>query len=246
MMTEQKPYTPDPSFQSVDVMLPEEKKKQQIAKIAAASVTGALTKTANPQPSVAAQGLDWLTRKTRDMMPTDGWAGELFGSKADGVGQVPAVLGLGVPLGLGAMYAGFKGTHGLVDSLRQHEVDSKLKKTKEDYSNFVLKNLANKQASDAAVERELDDLADLYEKDAVANPLAPITDNLQRVKNYAESIYAPYALLSALGAGKLSYDYFKKRSPEEIQEEALHRRAKERYGGTTPIFLEPKPGGDPV
>jgi hypothetical protein len=49
-----------------------------------------------------------------------------------------------------------------------------------------------------------------------------------------------YALLSALLSGKLSYDYFKKRSQKSVSEEAFRRRAKERAGGMSPIHLEAK------
>ena len=249
LMSEPKPYTPDPSYQSVDVMLPEKKKQEQVAKLAASQLTDALVKDAGVG-SAGQSVVDWLHKLTYPYVPRGGGLGHFFGDQATTPWEVPAFYTLGAPLGAAAAYGGFKLTHDLVDNQRKRQLEDRLAKTKGDYARFVQENLANKTAADTTIEAELDELADLCEKKAqtgwgegLANMMPDIG---WHALNAYESAYYPYALLSALTAGKLSYDYFKKRSPQEVNEEALQRRAKERYGGTTPIYLEPSPGGSPV
>lgn len=233
LLTQNKPYTPDPSYQSVDVMLPEKKKKANIEKLAKEGARGLA--------EILADATQKYWPKSNDLL------GRFFGSQSTSLADVPAFWTLGTLGGLGAGYAGFKGTHDIVDSLRKRELDANLQKTRDEYADFVRKNLANKHASDEEIETELDQLVTECEKRGAGESWWDWMTNLPtHAVNYGASAYIPYALLSALATGKISYDYFKKRSPEKIQEEALQRRAKERYGGTTPIYLEPAPGGEPV
>jgi hypothetical protein len=231
LLTEDKPYSPDPSFQSVDIVVPKKKKPlDALPKFAAAALT---TKLAEG-PSIITQFADAVDKH----LPTgNNILGNFFGDDASSRWTVPALAGLGLPLATLAAYGGLKAGRGIVDWRRKAELDAKLQKTQDEYKNFVEQNLAHKHAS-AQVECALDELADLYEKDA----LWPISDPRQAavdIKNVFAGPYTAYALLSALGAGKLSYDYFKKRSPEKIQEAALRQRALERYGGAKPIYLSP-------
>lgn len=232
MLTEDKPYSPDPSYQPVDIVVP--KKKQApgaLPKMAAASLT---TKLAEGKPE-AAGVFNQVADAIYPHLPKEGLPGWFFGNGASSPYTVPALLGLGLPLAGAAAYGGMNIGRGIVDWRRKADLDSQLKRKQDEYKAFVEQNLAHKHASDAEVERELDELADLYEKNALVDPKQIASD----AGGIGTGLYTAYALAAALGAGKLSYDYFKKRSPEKIQEEALRQRAIERHGGAKPIYLSP-------
>jgi hypothetical protein len=239
MLSQPKPYQPEPSFQSVDVALPEEHKRDKLAG-AAELLDGAAPR------SIA----DTITNAIAPHIPHG--MGGFWGDHASTPWAIPALYTLGIPAIAAAGYGGFKATQSLTDTARKTELAAQLAATKKQYGKYVRHALTNKQAGDLGntIEHELDELASLCEKKAGDSPggeLAKLVPSLfYHGSNLAQSAYYPFALLSALTTGKLSYDYFKKRSPEAVNEEALRRRAKERAGGASPIYMTPAPGGNPV
>jgi len=248
MLAAPKTYEPEPSYQSVGIALPRERKRDKVAGDLDPTLPGAsMLKNIKPRSVV-----DSVTKFLYPHIPKDGPVGSFFGNTTSTPWENPALYTLGTLGALGAGYGGYKLTHGLGDRSRKSELDQELAGVKHDYGKLVRRALSNKEASDKSleIEQELDSLADLCEKQAIVperGSLAKITPSFMfHGANLASSAFLPFAVLSALGAGKLSYDYFKKRQPQAIAEEALRQRSKERAGGTTPIYMTPLPGGDPV
>jgi hypothetical protein len=219
MMRPESSFEPAPTFQPVGIKLPHEEESEE--------EKFSMDKEAVWPISQLSEGASKLT----EGLP---WGETLFfGRGASHPNNVPALLGLGLPLSALALYGGWKGTDALLDWRRKREMEGELEKTREEYERLLNETLAKHGADEAGIEAELDELAEMattMEKDA-GYP----SDFLS--KGYG--FLAAYAMLSALASGKLSYDYFKKRNQRTVAEEALKRRAKERTGGVAPIYLQP-------
>jgi len=180
-----------------------------------------------------------------------GPAGFFFGDKSTTAGAVPAMWALGIP----AMAAGFGGSYMLADKLldwrRKSELKARERRAKKEYQKLLDELMAKRGSDDASIEDALDELADLCfnqtEKQAQQgaapdfDPNAPAS-TWWNAPGAVTGLLASYALLSAIASGKVSYDYFRKRSPQRVTEEALRRRSKERTGGMAPIQLSPGTG----
>jgi len=138
--------------------------------------------------------------------------------------SVPFSTGIGWPLAALAAVGGFGLTDKLIAARQKKVKDEELEEAKEQYQQ-MLRESFSKSSSD----QMLDAIADGTEKCAssVINPIAGGA--------------LAYALIAAALSGKLSYDYFKGRSEEEITEEAIRERAKQRAGGgMLPAYVTPK------
>lgn len=233
LATAKDPYEPSPSTQPVPIMLPKKKRKLGVEKMAG-KLSDAMSGITAPLFKK-----DWGNDKAN-------W---FFGHDAVDPWKVPALHTLAWPAGIGAMAAGYTALAGAGERAREDSVDEELEEAKKEYQRIVQQTLANKRAS---IDAELDELADLYLKQASAAPPIPSSSGAPipkpntftgqpgaDVKNIFGSVYLPYAVIAAIMSGKMGYDYVNKRSPEKVTEEALRRRAKERFGGVTPIYLEP-------
>jgi len=212
-------FSPTPSFQSIGIMMPEEEEE--------AEKTG-MDKEAVPNPGA------WLYDKLKGATEDLPWGESTFwGRQASSPYSNPALWTLGLPAAMVSGYGGWKLVDKILDWRRRQELDSELEGAKDEYEQLLNATLAKQSADDTSIEQELDDLAEI-----VTEPVekqAAISD----IPSQGLGMLLSYAMLSALASGKLSYDYFKKRNERLIAEEALKRRAKERFGGTTPIQLKP-------
>lgn len=215
-----KSYRPEPSAQNVPIFLPkEEDPDEQLAALA--------EKTADDGGVLGP-----LFHKDWGSAPLN-W---FFGKNMTSPWAIPALWTLGFGGLLGGTAAGYKGLDALLHSAHKQELKGELRQTRNQYKQIV-NRLLSKQSASRSMEEDLDELADLYmEKKAIPNWI-------HNVGGFTGGAALTYALLSALLSGKLSYDYFKKRSQRAISEEALRRRSKERFGGMTPISLSPTAKG---
>ena len=213
-------FRPSPSYQPVDVVLPEEEEEEKFAhdKEAGGPVGAAYDKLTD-----MTSGLPWGKN----------W---FFGKGSTSPMTVPALWTLGMPGAMLAGYGGWSGVDKLLDSRRQSELEGEQTQVKKQYEQLLRETMAKHGDDAAGLEADLDELADM----AFDGPekTAELTD----WRNTGASMALSYAVLSALASGKLSYDYFKKRNQRTVAEEALKRRAKERTGGVSPIYLQPATG----
>ena len=166
-----------------------------------------------------------------------------FATKETGI---PLTLGLGLPLSLLAFYGGYKGIGSLINKRRKTEKEDELQDAKRRYAE--LSNSRAKHASDdldtlsATCVREL-------EKQSENEPGGPVkavhrvvggVPGAGDMLGWGGGLGLAYALLSGAGAGKLSYDFFRKRSRPKVLEEALKERNKRRAretGGVAPAYF---------
>jgi hypothetical protein len=142
------------------------------------------------------------------------------------------------PLALGggaaAMYGGYKLTDKILDMQRQHELERSLAKSKQEYERAVQERLkAAEYVDNTGAVDLLDDLA----MEGIKKQADSIKDKLMNAGATGLSLYATYALLAALGAGKMTYDITRKTAPGKITEKALAERARQRYGMTPPMYI---------
>lgn len=206
-------YNPTPSYQRVGIATADEDEKQ-----------------AADDPF--SQGVDWLAGLTEKAFP---WGKTpFFGRGASSAGAVPAYLGIGIPAASLAMMGSWGLTDKVLDWRRKQELNNRLQAARSEYQRLLNEALVKHSADEDGIEAELDELADIVtageEKTAFTLTDAP---------GYAGGALTAYALLSLLGSGLASYNFFRSRNQRTIAEEALKRRAKERAGGVAPLYLEP-------
>jgi len=206
-------FEPSPSFQQVDIPLPNEEEEQKKA----ADSSNLYDKLVN-----TTSGLPW----------GESW---FWGKGSSTPGTVPALWTIGAPSAILAGFGGWKLVDAIMDWRRKSQLENELSGKKREYAR-LLEETTSKHASDeAGIEAELDELADMATRGVEKS--AAVTD----AWNAGLSALLFYSVLSSLMGGKLSYDYFKKRNQRRIAEEALRRRAKERFGGVTPVHLQAVP-----
>jgi len=213
MMQPKSKLDPTPTSQQVSMALPE--KDEKIA-------------------GVGADTLDWLQGLTAGAFNGKGyWSG----SEADTAQGVPNLYALGLPAAALAGIGGWKAVDTVADHRDQAEGTNELERAKLEYQKLLQETMAKHSADEQGIEAELDELADMVEgQDKQAGTLGEYTGP-------PAGTLAAYAILSALASGKLSYDYFRKRNQKDIAEDALRRRAKERTGGVSPIYMAPTTEG---
>ena len=206
-------YVPTPSYQAVDMPVPaHEEEEEKAASDVLADTYKALTNlTSGPWGKSVA-----------------------FGKGATEPAGVPAFWPLAGLASIGGGIAGWKGTDAVLDRRRKAEIDDELQQAREEYAQLLAATMA--KHGEAVIEDALDELADAVTAPREKRAAPTVMDGA----GMAGGWLATYALLSALMSGKLSYDYFRKRNQKSIAEEALKRRAKERSGGVSPIYLQAK------
>lgn len=164
---------------------------------------------------------------------------------------IPYTYTLGLPLAALGFGAGYGGMDKLLDSRRRAERKQEIERVKQQYYEL----LQGKTASEADMFDQLaEKTAAVIEKTAnpapapPQHPLAPISnalpdwlskETLPQLGGMAANLYGASALLAALGAGKLSYDYFRSTSKRKTLEEALRRRAASDSGpGPAMVYTE--------
>jgi len=259
MLMPQSDYTPEPSFQSVDVMTPgdDEEKRAGWASDKVSQLSDKIEEAranwpkTGPFASVGSffNPREWAgTTENWFTQPRGGVGGMFFGEGMTNPSAIPAKWAIGLPLMLG----GFGGSYMLADKIldrrRKAELEGRERAAKKEYEQLLTELMAQKHASADNIEDALDELAELccnpLEKQANPNAIdrnAPAS-SLYNIPGAGMSLLATYAILSALTSGKISYDYFRKRSPQNVTEEALRRRSKERTGGMAPLQLNPGTG----
>jgi len=221
-------YAPTPSYQPISIGVPDDpvKKKQREKQ----------SKDKTPVDPI----INWLSNSTAPL-----WGKNMFTSGGNPY-AVPALWALGLPAALGAGIGSWHLTDKLLDSRRKSEHDQELAAVQAEYEKMLRETLGKRAevVDDDLIEYELESLAsDITEGiTKQANPAAAKTHYLTDYPRSLAGLIAAWGVLSALASGKMSYDYFNKRSPERITEEALRRRSKERAGGVEPIYLQPLSG----
>jgi hypothetical protein len=161
--------------------------------------------------------------------------GALGGAGATSIYGNPWVAGLGIPAAVLLAAGGYTGAKKLMDWRTLEEKEEELEAVREQYQRTVAEGLGTKTASEA-----LDELAE---------ETLPLMEGMKKeaqgdVSNFIGQLGGPmiaYGILSSLIAGKLGYDWARKRDEEKITEEAVARRAMQRAGGTPPAFLTATP-----
>ena len=213
-------YEASPSAQTISIGLP--RKDEEHQKLGA-----------DKSPSSIAALLSNLTPFINGTTP-------FTGKGVSSPWAVPALYAFGIPAAAGAFGLGYKGTDMLLDSRRKNELEDEQSELERRYEQLLSETMA-KRGGD--VHTELDELADLCMEKQAIPLLGDPGGAVQKGTNIlygGSGLVAAYALLAALASGKISYDYFKKRSLRDTTQEALQRRQKERFGGTAPIYLSPR------
>lgn len=181
--------------------------------------------------------INWLANSTAGM-----WGNSMFTSGGSKY-AVPALWAVGLPAATAAGVGSWHLTDKFLDARRKAEYDDELAAVEQEYERLLRETLGKRAGvvDDSVIERELDAFAD----EVVGHTTKRANENTYYLTDYPRSLIglaAAWGILSAMASGKLSYDYFQKRSPERITEEALRRRSKERAGGVEPIYLQPLSG----
>ena len=159
------------------------------------------------------------------------WQG---GESAQRITQIPAVLGVGFPAAVLAAMGGYKGTDWLLDRRRRAEKEDELQHVRQQYQEELARNLT-KRSNDELLDELAIAIVPQLEKQA------NIMDTLKRGGLWAAGGLGAYAILMSLLAGKLTHDWYRRRSERAVTEEALRRRAKQRAGGFAPAFMTTEP-----
>ena len=167
----------------------------------------------------------------------------MLGDMAKHWTSVPAALPLALGGGLGAAYGGYKATDAILDARRKSEMEDELQTAKRNYEQAVQQRLKIAERIDnVSASVLLDELATVGVLKQ-ANWLSDLTANAKSLGATGLGMYLTYALMSGLGAGKLTHDITRKNTPRSITEKALNERARKRYGMTPPMYIsqQPKP-----
>lgn len=166
---------------------------------------------------------------------------------------VPATWAIGLPASLLALYGGYKGVSALINRRRKAEKEDELADAKRRYAELTRSSA--KHASDTFDELSKTCVGELEKQAQSEGQPGGFTYTWQKglgavpgagnlVGSLGIGLPAAYALLSGLGAGALSYDFFKKRSRPAVLKEALkeraRRRARQTGGMTAPYFYVPE------
>lgn len=208
-----------PSYQPVDVQLPAPEEEEE--------------KFASDIGDAFKRGYGNVEGWLRDALP---WGSNWFwGEGATEPWGIPAYYPLVGGAAIGGGYGGWKLADMMADWGHKQQRKDELARAQEEYEQLLQETMA-KHGSDDVIEQELEELADLVtEKQA---NLGTPSDWL----GAGTGAWTLYAILAALGSGKLTYDYFKQRNQADVTEEALRRRAKERTGGVAPAYLQANTG----
>jgi hypothetical protein len=140
--------------------------------------------------------------------------------------------------GLASLYGGYKLTDKLLDMRRKAEMDTELEDAKQQYMQQVQERLKSAAHVD---ETDAPELLDELAADGISKladlDLSQLQQGGSNMLQGGTGMYAAYALLAALGSGKLMHDYMRKRSPRKITEQALQQRARQRFGMTPPTYI---------
>ena len=237
------PGTTTSGYDQISLPLPEEKKRDIFSKAAddEAAEGGLLRRTLDS----VGEGLGTLIGKS-----------PFPGNKSTHVLGHPATYAIGLPAGLAALYGGYKLTDAVLDRRRKASQQAELDDIKQRYNALVAKSLKRAAAvEDATPAAILDDMADAFLKTAKleanswkGNPNPTFGDiakqnigwdptaQLNNAGGAMYGMYPAYALLAALGAGKLSHSYFNKRAPSKITEQALAERERQR-SNRQPLYI---------
>jgi hypothetical protein len=243
MMRDDSTYAASPTSQTVKVPHAARDDEEELDKLGAdtapaapAAPTAPTPPPVPPVPPAAAPrglGIHGALSSLTSGLP---WGKNFFlGSDAESKYGVPALWALGIPLSALALGGGWKAMDSIMDWRREGELDDELRDAKRRYLELMQETLPkHAAATDETIEEELEKLADM-----ATQPQEKQATRGGEYTGWGLGLLGAYALLSALASGKLSYDYFRARDPKGIAEEAMRRRAKERFGGTAPIYVEP-------
>jgi hypothetical protein len=236
------PYQPQPFAQQIDLPVPgkEEEEEEKFAAFDPSKLSREALEAGPWKGGLA----DLLAKPIFKFFDPGNWP---QGSKMRWLGgnlakpgytsTVPFGTAIGLPAAVLTGLGGFGLTEKLIARRQKATKEEELEEARAKYEQMLRDDFAAKQGS---ADEMLDEVADAaMEKEAFLGALSGAVGGPA----------IAYALLSSLLAGKLSYDYFKGRSEEEVTEEAMRQRAKQRAGGgmlpayitTTPQQL-PAPG----
>lgn len=225
MLQPQKVYRSTPSFQPVDITLDAEEEEED--------------KQAHDKQA-AGYSFENAFNKLKGSTEGAPWGENWFWGRGAGTPMAnPALWTFGLPAALLAAYGGWKGVDALLDRRRADEMGGELEGAREEYQKLLTDTLAKRGSDDATIEEELDVLAELV----VSGTEKQAQGYASNIPSFGLAALGAYAVLSAMASGKMSYDYFKSRNAKLVAEEALRRRAKERFGGVAPIYLKPATTG---
>ena len=160
-----------------------------------------------------------------------GVADFLEGGNAKTVGGVPWAMPAGVAAGAGGLYGGWSLMDYLLDKRRKSETESELAKAKETYEQALMDS--SKRASDNSLGRDLDELYDELEKQALFD------------SDTAGKLVGAYGV-AAGGAGVLSsiiaYKWAKKRQRKVLLAKAQEKRRRARFAlQPSSLYARPSP-----
>lgn len=230
---------------------PKPKKKKKVAALPAEPVVKvadgppAPITTAAPAaaPTPDLNPVSKLLYKTLFHSPPGARESIVRGDAADNKWGIPTYAPLLIGGGLAALYGGYKVTDKLFDARRKAEIADEVEEAQETYLNAVRERL--KQSSDvqaAPVADVFDVMAtqrvqQMADTEPAAHTKSAAPDWLKHYGGGAAGLYALYALLASVGAGKMTYDAVNKRSPRKITEKALTERTKQRYNTGLPTYI---------
>lgn len=140
--------------------------------------------------------------------------------------------------GVGGAAGGFSLMNHLLQKKRKTEIDEELDKAKQDYHQALLSQYdpaklpspaqppARPTFKFAALEEDLNQLAD-----------ATIKSGELGLAGQGLGVYGALAGLLALGTGALAYSRTKERDPQKLLDEAVKRRARERWAAHPPEII---------
>lgn len=218
-------FTAIGNTQPMELFSPVQKKRKELPELKKLAADGSWLE------SLSTPLANWF--KSRQSWLTDGGG-------ATSKWGIPATLGMGLPLGALALYGGYKGTDWLLDKRRKAEVEGELDDAKTQYAALLGK--IEREREKRATADVFDDMAEgavSFAKQAATEP--GLGQQLwEGVKNVGGALgggWGAYTLLTALLSGKLSYDFFNRRSERATTEEAMLRRARQRTGGSLPQYV---------
>jgi hypothetical protein len=155
--------------------------------------------------------------------------------------EIPATLGVGLPLGVAALAGGYGVTDVLLDKMRKREQNAELEKVKQEYQELVEQAFA-KRGSDENVTDAFDKLANarVGQLKEAQDP-QPLPENKvwwPELSMPLLTAYLGFAGLTGLGAGKFGYDWARKRSDQKLLERALKERQRRSLGDVPPVYVE--------
>lgn len=238
----QLPTTPSPHVQRIEIAVPPDEDPGVITKHAKDSSSGA-----TPVSWAGDQIYKYLLNMPETAFNKPGIVESIQGRDANSVLSVPAVWGIGAPAALLAGMGAWHGVDKLMASRRSQEHEDEIADAKAQYYDLVNSSFQKRSSEDV-----LDEIVGELEKQGTKGADSPddswIPAPVRRWGATAGGVGVGVAALVALLSGKLSYDYFQKRTDRALIEKAMQRRARQRSGGVPSIYVEPVsfPASEPV